>query len=417
VRAEDKAALAVATGQGGIEIARAVEGVHRAVLARSYGLVGTVGKIPLQVQDGVTSGVYAAVREVLGRVAAASSRVLATRGSGPDDAAAGPGGTERWRAALCSGVGDHLEHASSPLAMAMSLRRDDAVVAPTARSLAHSYPRATRGVVVFLHGLGMTEHAWNPGPAGSRAAPGAPEVCGYSERLAADLGMTAVYTRYNTGLHVSTNGRLFGELLARVVRCWPVPVTRIVLIGHSMGGLVVRSACHAGVEEGAAWVPLISDLVTLGSPHHGAPLEQLANAVSLALDVAPESRPLAQLLDRRSAGIKDLRFGYLTEDAWQRLPPAAVRDGADDVPLLATARHHFVAATVWRHPHGVLADLIGDLMVLPASATGQKSTARRSCFPVGAAHRVARVSHRALLTHPEVYAVLRDRLLRPAGAS
>jgi hypothetical protein len=160
-------------------------------------------------------------------------------------------------------------------------------------------------------------------------------------------------------------------------------------------------------------VPLVSDLVTLGSPHRGAPLEQVANIAAGALRVAPESRPLADLLDRRSVGIKDLRFGYVTDQAWLGASPHAIRDQSYDVPLLPTSRHHFLAGTVCRRADSWMADLIGDFMVLPASATGRKSTAHRRPFPAVAGHRAAGVNHRALLVSPDIYRVLRNRLSEP----
>jgi pimeloyl-ACP methyl ester carboxylesterase len=311
---------------------------------------------------------------------------------------------------LCSAFGDHLDAANSPLAMTMTVRRDGRAVALTPGSLAAAFPYARSGIALFIHGLGLTEHAWGSTAEDGDREPAARPDRGYADRLAADLGLTPVYLRYNAGLHISANGRLLVALLNQMVGHWPTTVTRLVLVGHSMGGLVARSACHVGHREAAGWVPLVSDVVTLGSPHHGAPLERVANRTALALRRAPESHPLAGLVDRRSAGIKDLRFGYLTDLTWQGLPPAATCDESDDVPLLPTSRHHFVAGTVCRRADGWIADLVGDLMVLPHSATGRSSTLHRRPFPVEAGHRVGGVNHRALLGHPDVYRVLRRRL-------
>ena len=413
MRADEKAALAVAAGRGFSDVVGVVEGMHRAVLARAYGFAGAGGRAPRRAHEGFTTGIYASVRGIGALVAHGSSQVLAARTNPQVEAEEDRAGAQ-WLAALCSVFGDHLENANSTLAAPMSVRHGGGPVALTSASFARAFPHATSGIALFIHGLGMTEHAWGPTTAPSRGEAGSRDGRGYAERLATDLGLTPVYVRYNTGLHISTNGHLLAGLVDLVVRHWPTPVTRLVLFGHSMGGLVARSACHSGHSAGADWVPLVSDLVTLGSPHHGAPLEHLATIAAGALRVAPESRPLADLLDRRSAGIKDLRFGYVTDQAWRQAPTDALRDESDDVPLLPTSRHHFLAGTICRRTDSWMADLIGDLVVLPASATGRKATARRRPFPAVAGNRVAGVHHRALLNSPDVYRVLRNRLTEPA---
>ena len=89
----------------------------------------------------------------------------------------------------------------------------------------------TPRLAVFVHGLFETEHAWRYG--------GGPR---YGDRLP---GWTPVYVRYNSGRHISENGRSLAER-ARRARARSDEVEEIALVGHSMGGLVARSACHAG---------------------------------------------------------------------------------------------------------------------------------------------------------------------------
>jgi pimeloyl-ACP methyl ester carboxylesterase len=404
VRAEERAALAVAAGRAFSDVVGVVEGMHRAVLRRAYRLLGGPGRAPRRVHEGFTAGIYASVRGSGDLVTYGASQLVAARADAGAEALMEARAGAQWSAVLCSAFGDHLDAANSPLAMTMSVRRDGRAVALTPGSLAAAFPDAKSGIVLFIHGLGLTEHAW-----GSAVEDGERDR-GYAHRLAADLGLTPVYLRYNAGLHISANGRLLAALLNQMVRHWPTTVTRLVLVGHSMGGLVARSACHVGHQGAAGWVPLVSDVVALGSPHHGAPLERVANRTALALRLVPESRPLAGLLDRRSAGIKDLRFGYLTDQTWQGLPSDATWDESDDVPLLPASRHHFVAGTVCRRADAWIADLVGDLMVLPNSATGRASTPNRRSFPVEAGHRIGGVNHHALLGHPHVYRVLRGRL-------
>ena len=193
----------------------------------------------------------------------------------------------------------------------------------------------TPHVVVFLHGLGETEHAW-----------GSPN---YGDLLD---DVTPVFIRFNTGRHISENGAALAALLDELVRDWPVEVERITLIGHSMGGLVARSACH----HGGAWTRHVRHVISLGTPHTGAPLEQAVHAMSAALHLAPETRPFARFLRRRSAGIRDLRRGSLVDADWRDQDPDALRaEACTEVPLLDGATHCFVSATITRderHPVG-----------------------------------------------------------------
>jgi pimeloyl-ACP methyl ester carboxylesterase len=229
----------------------------------------------------------------------------------------------------------------------------------------------------------------------------------YGERLHGELGWTPLFVRYNSGLHVSENGRAVSELLEELAREWPVPVRHVALVGHSMGGLVARSACHYGSVDGATWTRQVRTVVSLGTPHLGAPLEEAAHRAAVALSSLPETGMLGSLLRRRSAGIRDLRQGSLVDEDWRGRDPDALRAAAvKEVPLLAGATHCFVSATVTRDPDHPLGRLLGDTLVLVASATGQGST-RRIAFEPEYGHHVAPAHHLSLLNHPDVYARLR----------
>src|SRR5204862_448640 len=180
--------------------------------------------------------------------------------------------------ALNGAVGDRLAESGNPLALDMTLRGGG----------------YSPQIAVFVHGLCETDDAW--ALFGDRP---------YEARLEEDLGYTPLYLRYNTGLHISDNGRRLAALLEETVESWPVPVEEIVLVGHSMGGLVARSACHYGGD----WTQRVRHVFCLGSPHLGAPLEKAANLAAYALARLPETRPLAKVVNGRSVGIKDLRFG------------------------------------------------------------------------------------------------------------
>jgi pimeloyl-ACP methyl ester carboxylesterase len=242
----------------------------------------------------------------------------------------------------------------------MTLRRDGVDVDPC--RLAEAYPEATPRLVVFVHGLGQTDDAWR-----RRHVP-------YGFRLQVELGYTPLYIRYNSGRHISENGRELAALLDAVVSGWPVAVDAIALIGHSVGGLVARSACHYGA--GLAWAGRLRQVVSLGAPHGGAPLERVTAAAGAVLTRLPETRPVAGLLEARSAGIKDLRDPH-------------------EVPFLATADYYFVSAgapvgrdSAWAHP-----------------APGEPMR-----FPVDHYREVHGIGYFDLLDHPAVYAVIREWL-------
>jgi pimeloyl-ACP methyl ester carboxylesterase len=188
---------------------------------------------------------------------------------------------------------------------------------------------------------------------------------------------------------------------------WPVEVESLALVGHSMGGLVARSACHQGAERGDTWVRRVRHVISLGTPHMGAPLAQGVHWMSAALGAVPETRPFAGFLRRRSAGIRDLRQGSLVDADWRDCDPDALRAAAcQEVPLLEGATHCFVAATVTRGGGDPLGRLLGDCLVLQPSASGRSRT-RRIPFDEEHGAHVGGTHHLALLNHPRVYERMR----------
>ena len=297
-------------------------------------------------------------------------------------------------AALTGLTGDALEEQGSPLAQPMAVRVGGTPVELEAGSIAAAFQDATPRIVIFLHGLMETEFSW-----GARVT--------YGERLREELGYTPVYVRYNSGLHISQNGRCLSELMDELVAAWLVEVERIALVGHSMGGLVARSACHRGAEEGAGWVRHVRQSVSLGSPHMGAPLEQVVHYASAGLAVLPETQPFSRFLRRRSGGIRDLRQGSLVDEDWRDCDPDALRAAAcAELPLLEGATHCFVSATITRSPRHPLGRVLGDTLVLRPSARGRSRT-RRIPFEDEHGMHLGGAHHFALLNHPAVYEKLR----------
>ncbi|MFW0789093.1 esterase/lipase family protein [Gordonia sp. CPCC 205333] len=376
-----------------------IHNVHRAISDRVFAgmRVGTGGAVtPIKaLHDGITDGIYQSIEIASTAASEVAGRAMPSKRSWP-----APSETVRGAAAIgiINGlIGDTLDESGSPLAAdPMAIRVAGTVVSPSRAELHRAFPDASGHLVVFLHGLVETEYAWRLG--------GAPT---YAQRLNSDLDTTAIEVRYNTGRHISANGRALSYLLAATVRNWPVPVTGITLIGHSMGGLVARSAAHHASRAGMDWTKSTSLTVSLGTPHHGAPLEQLAHVGSSLLTRMPETAPFGRLLRRRSAGIRDLRQGSLVDEDWHgRDADSLARAAATEVPLLANAMHCFVSASVGTSRRNPLGYLIGDGLVLRGSASG-RTRARRVGFGDAAGFHLPGAHHMSLLNNDDVYEQLK----------
>jgi pimeloyl-ACP methyl ester carboxylesterase len=396
----------------GVGVAAAVglvRDTHLALARRAFTLSGPGGGPAHVAHDAISSGVYAAVGGGA-RVAASAAGVVAAMRA--RRAPAYRRITDRPRGNVVVGAvngawGDRLERWGSPLALGMTVRRFDCDVPVTADSLARTYADATGDVVVFLHGLCETEAAWRLGAVGHWGAAGST----HGSRLRQACGATPVYLRYNTGRHVCDNGADLSDLLARLVAAWPVPLTRLTLVGHSMGGLVIRAACAAGGDERPEWLGLAQRVVFLGSPHLGAPLEVAADRATRALRRLPETRALGDALASRSVGIKDLRFGAVRRDDWGAAVDFDVPcdEPEDCAPLLETAEHYYVGATLGRRTDTVAARVLGDALVPWSSASGA-GPRRRLALDVDRGRHLAGLHHFDLLNHPRVYAVLEEWL-------
>jgi pimeloyl-ACP methyl ester carboxylesterase len=362
--------------------------------------------------DAISGAVYASVRMALGAVpraiAAPAARAALPEGPKLSDA---PSGAIAL-GALHGAIGDSLAARHRDLALDMTIRRGGRDVATDTPGLAAAFPDATPKLAVFVHGLCETDAAWRLQPRGTSPA----ERRSYGSRLHEELGYTPLYLRYNTGLHVSDNGRRLAEVLDHVVRGWPGEVEEIALVGHSMGGLVARSACHYGDADSSEWTPRARHVFCLGTPHLGAPLERFANVASWGFGRLPETRPFGDLVNLRSAGIKDLRFGSCVEEDWCDCDPDEfLRDRCREVPFLSTCTYCFVGATLAREPDSPFARIVGDLLVQYPSASGQ-GRKRRIPFEIDNGRHLGGAHHFDLLNHPAVYEQMRAWLTRPPRA-
>ncbi|MEQ1806054.1 MAG: alpha/beta hydrolase [Burkholderiaceae bacterium] len=299
-------------------------------------------------------------------------------------------------AALNGVLGDYLAATGNPLATAMALRSAGRPLVLDRADLATRLPSAGSSILILLHGLCMNDLQWLRNGHDHGAA------------LARCLGFTPLYLRYNSGLHVSINGHALADQIERLLDQWPRPVQRLVLLGHSMGGLVARSSVHSAAQAGQRWPAHLTDIVFLGTPHHGAPLERAGHWVDVVLGNAPYAAPFARLGKLRSAGITDLRRGNLVDEDWVgRDRFARGPDRRQPVPLPDTVRCFAAAACLGEQSDDLKGRFLGDGLVPLPSALGRHADPARSlAIPEHRQWVGYGMSHLDLLSRPEVFAQL-----------
>lgn len=374
----------------------AARDIHASLAGRVHGAVDAVAggtTLTHRAHDGIAGAVYGGIG--LGLKSAARGLRLADRhGLGPAIEHSSRG---RFVVSAVNGlIGDRLRDEGSPLAIETGVRHRGRDVALDPPAVAAAYPRATGDLVVFVHGLCETEHYWDrrsrPRPADGSTAPS------YGARLVDD-GWTPVYVRVNTGLTIAESGVALRSVLGRLVEAWPTEVRRIAFVGHSMGGLIVRAACAVSTPADRDWTSRVTDIVLLGAPNLGSPVERsIARGVRLFHKV-PELAPFARIFDQRSVGVLDLHDGP-----------------ADEVAHVPHARYHLVAATLTRSPRHPLAATVGDLLVPFRSAAGLLPDGTE-VFPKADVLHVPGAHHFDLLNHDDVHAAIRGWLAVPADPS
>jgi pimeloyl-ACP methyl ester carboxylesterase len=400
MRPEEIAALGDLAGDAAAGATEQIHEMHAGIARRVWRRVGPAS-IPVRIaHDRIARSAYSAAGELTRTIVRVGAQA-ASAAQSPDSPSVQTSPAGRVLVSALNGAfGDTLERRGNALALPMAFRKRGHDVAIDAASIASAYPNAKPRLAIFVHGLCETDDAWN-GITG-RPAGRVP----YGHRMEIELGYSPLYLRYNTGRHISENGRDLAVALQDLVAAWPTRVDEVVLIGHSMGGLVSRSACHYGADSDC--IAKVRHVVTLGTPHRGAPLEQVTNAASAALARLPETRPLAKALNIRSSGIKDLRYGYLVDECWlDRDGDAYLRDTSREIPFLPTARHYFICATLSREPDAAVGRIIGDLLVLQPSAWAHPGRGTRMRFPIEHYFHLGGASHFDLLNHPAIYAQIR----------
>lgn len=371
-----------------VRVTLIAEAVHLNILGKTAD-AGLALQRPI---TGVTRFVYRSVRSlsrlVGGGIEALLDRLLPLLGSG----SAWPG-REPVLAALNGVMGDYLAASNNPLAIDMRFRRNGQALVLERAALEAAIPEAGGRVLVLIHGLCMNDLQWSRDGHDHGAA------------LARERGYTTVYVHYNTGKHVSTNGRALAQQLEQLVEQWPVPVQELVVLCHSMGGLVIRSACHVAEQEKLAWRNRLTKLVFLGTPHHGAPLERGGNWFHVIMGASSYTAPFSDLGKLRSAGITDLRHGSILDEDWEGKDRFAHReDERQLVPLPEGVSCYTVAATMSANLTGLRSRLLGDGLVQVPSALGKHENPTMDLgFPDENQWLAPDTNHMALLSKPDVF--------------
>ncbi len=370
--------------------ARAVDGVRHTIAGIVFGSIRATNRAVQAISD---AGLSAAGEALGAGVDLSRAEVTAPVAAWFD----------RAESMLNAVAGDFLAERGNGLAIEMSLRDlAGRNVVPDPATLAAALPRAQPKLCVFVHGLGCSDSIWHSLDLASG------DDHSFGAQLERELGYTPLFVRYNTGLHISQNGRALARLLDAVASAYPGELSEIALVGHSMGGLAARSAAHYAQALEQPWLAKLTHVLCMGSPHFGAPLERAGNALSSLLrvfDVAGTQVP-AKILDARSAGVKDLRFGSVLDEDWLHADPNEFfTDRSKHAPFVDGVAYGYIAARI-RPADDPLGQLLGDLLVQVPSASGQhRDPARHLPFHMG--HVVEGAHHIALTTHPDVYEPLK----------
>lgn len=358
-------------------VAEVVETMHRTIQLRPRPLGAPATDRP----SGVTGLVYRCVRGGIRLVGHAVDASLSGVSTLLPDGESSPA-LEAYRSAANGVYGDYLVRTGNPLAIEMSLRHHGRPVDihdPSSVLEQHGDLQRDNKILVLVHGLCMNDRQWGR------------DGHDHGAELSNELGYLPLYLRYNSGLQISSNGRLLAEMLETLIGNWTKPLDEVVIMGHSMGGLVARSACHHAREAGHEWLKHLAKLVFLGTPHHGAPLERGGHGLDLAMDLSPYSMPLTRLSKARSAGITDLRHG-------------SILAGKDSVPLPSDVKCYAAAAVRAAKRSRLSERLIGDGLVTLDSALGRhRDKARRLAIPKTRQWVGYGMGHRDLLSRPEAY--------------
>lgn len=273
-------------------------------------------------------------------------------------------------------VGDQLANAEADpdreaigAAIPLSFRERGRDVSPADLRLEPQLRGPGRTVVVAIHGLMCDEIPFQE----TRWQSTSPTQPGHGARLAEELGASVLYLRYNSGLHISANGQALAALLEELVAVHGDTIDRLVLLCHSMGGLVARSAGFYGQQQQHRWVGRLSALLLIGTPLRGSFLEQFANLSAFVLNRVGiiYTRIASWIIEERSDGIRDLRFGLMVDEDWLDNPyDNRLFATKTNVPPIPGVDYHIIAGTLPEDGESLLSMVFGDGLVGRESASG-----------------------------------------------
>jgi triacylglycerol lipase len=299
-------------------------------------------------------------------------------------------------------VGDTLEENVNSMSLKMQFYKGGKPIILTKDEIKKIHPKPSSKICILVHGLASDELMWN--------FPKSKE--NYGKLLEKDFGYTSFYLRYNSGLHISENGKNLSLLIHTLFKNYPTTIKELILIGHSMGGLVIRSACYYGDKQNVTWIYKIKKIFFLGSPHLGAPLEKFGNVVTNILEKIPNpfTKITKNVINLRSAGIKDLRYGYLLDEDWKgKDPDTLLKNSKNVVPLLEGVDYFIISGTVTDDPESIFSIWFGDAMVRKQSALGRDRTGLHTLpIPETNHKEFPGIAHIALMNEPKIYDQIKE---------
>ena len=298
-------------------------------------------------------------------------------------------------------IGDYLEEKENPLKIEMQFRYQSKSFLLDPKTIKATHPNVNGKILLMLHGSCMNDIQWTR------------KKHNHGEIIAKELNKTPIYLNYNSGRHISTNGKNLNNLLEELVRNWPVPVEELLVIAHSMGGLVMRSAIHYGEQEQNNWTKHLKKVVFLGTPHHGSHVERKGNYLDIILEAIPYVKPFARLGKIRSAGVTDLRYGNLVDEDWLNNDRFERKtDQRRHIPLPKEIKFYSIAAVIGKKTNTISTKILGDTLVDVKSALGQHKNPNKSLFfKKENSWIVYENNHLDLLSNPKIMEKIKDWLI------
>jgi len=303
-------------------------------------------------------------------------------------------------------VGDTLAENNHSLTINMSFRKNRQDVTVEELCLEERLIGKGQHLVVFAHGLMGNEVIWQ-----SNADE---QSLKYGTLLEQELGITSIYIRYNTGLHISENGKSLAQLLQQLFDVYGENISQITLLGYSMGGLVVRSAGYYANQQHHRWLTRLSSVILMSVPNDGAYLEQFGHLTTSILRKIPNlpTRLVAEAIDQRSDGIKDLRHGWMVEEDWKHPDCHRLLNvPRTSVNPLPGVTYHIIAGTIAQDEMSPLAVFFGDGLVSKHSALGKtfanhyQSSSQQITYQT-----FPKMNHATMLNNLEVYQYIKSLL-------